>query len=366
MKKLLASLLSVFLTLAVLTGCSVQAPTAETAPPADASDSKIAFITGISDIHDHGFNEACYEGVQQFSRQSGAFCKYFKPDSWDQDDILSSIQQAVDQDFDAVVMAGAAFAKPCLEAAKANPGTLFLALAVTQADMEVAILPANVSLLTFRNEQAGFLAGYAAVADGYKELGFIGGMAESAVIRFGNGYIQGAEKAAKDMGISDVHIKHWYSGSFTPREGIREKAAAWYQEGTEVIFSCGGAIYESILEAADAQDGLMIGVDVDQSELSPRIITSATKALTESIVLALNEAAAAHMNWPSAYAGTCQILGVVENCVGLPMETSRFRQFDGEMYRLLEKALIHDSFNVDTNNDPNVHPKVSHVTVDWQ
>ena len=366
MKQFLALLLTVLMTLSLLTGCGNAVPRQDASASADASDYKIAFITGMGDIHDHSFNEDCYLGVQQFCEQSGAFCKYFMPAGWSNEELLDTIQQAVNEEFDVIVMAGVLFAEPCLEAAKTNPGTLFLALAVTPSDMGAAIIPSNVALLTHKEEQAGFLAGYAAVAEGYRELGFLGGMDVSAVVRFGHGYLQGANKAAADLGISGVHVKYWYSGTFIANDDITAKMDTWYQEGTEIIFACGGAIYESALEAADRNDGKLIGVDMDMSDISPRFITSAVKSLSTSVVLALNAAAANNMHWPNNYAGACQSLGVVENCVGLAMENSRFENFTPEMYRLLYKALMHDSYNVDSNSDPDDHPRTDNIQVDWQ
>ena len=366
MRKPLSLLLVFLLILGTISGCNATARMDANDVAVDASAWKIAFVTGMGDINDHSFNEECYRGVQEFCQRSGAQCKYFKPTGWSEEELLEALQAAADEGYDAVVMAGVLFAKPCLKAANANPGTLFLALAVTPSDMGGGLIPSNVSLLIHKEEQAGFLAGYAAVMEGYRELGFLGGIDISAVVKFGRGYLQGAQKAAEDSGISDVHVKYWYSGTFEPNDEITEKMSQWYQEGTEVIFSCGGAIYESALKAAEENDGLLIGVDMDQSVISPRFITSATKNLADSVVLALNAAARHNMNWPSAYAGTCQSFGVVEKCVGLSMETSRFEKFTPEMYNLIYKALMHDSFIVDNNPDPKVHPKLARVTVDWQ
>ena len=358
MKKITALLLCLILAVGLLNGCQGKAQ--EKAAP------KIAFITGIGTIEDHSFNEDSFHGVEQFSQEHDAEYKHFPSASSDEADLLAAIQQAVDEDFDVIVMAGYLFGKPCLEAAKANPDTLFLALAVTPAQTGAARLPSNLSLLTHREEQAGFLAGYAAVAEGYRELGFLGGVPIDAVVRFGHGFIQGAEQAAHAMEVPNVRIKHWYSGSFVPNEGIEEKMDTWFSEGTEVVFACGGAIYESALAAADTWDKELIGVDVDQSYISPRFITSATKSLSRSVILALEEAYSNHMTWPSAYAGTCQSLGVNNDCVGLAMENSHFDTFSMEMYELLYDALQNESFHVDTNTDPYYKPRTEKITVDWQ
>ena len=405
MKKTLAMLLAAVMIVGLFAGCGAKAPAetqapeteapavaeteapateaateapaeteaaAETeAPAVDATGKKIAFITDVGNIDDHGFNQYSYEGVTKFAEASGAEHKYYKPAGDTDQDRLDAIQQAVNDGYDAIVMAGFLFGKACYNAATANPDTLFLALDVTEFDMrsdpEVPVeVPANVALITYKEEQAGFLAGYAAVVEGYKELGFLGGIDVPAVVRFGHGFVQGAEKAAADLNIEGVNIKYWYSGSFVPTDEIATKMDAWYVEGTEVVFACGGGIFLSAQSAAETNDGLMIGVDVDQSFISPIFITSAMKALSNSVVLALNSAAENGMKWPEAYAGKVQALGAAENCIGLPMETSHFETFTQEQYDELFQAMVDGSLVVDNSIDSSKHPVTDHITVDWQ
>lgn len=120
----------------------------------------------------------------------------------------------------------------------------------------------------------------------------------------------GADKAAQELNLTDVNIKYWYSGSFQPNDDIATKMDNWYVGGTEVVFACGGGIYLSCQSAAEANDGKMIGVDVDQSNVSDRIITSAMKALSNSVVKALTDASANGWTWPQNYAGVCQYLAL--------------------------------------------------------
>ncbi|MFR8334795.1 MAG: BMP family lipoprotein [Oscillospiraceae bacterium] len=189
---------------------------------------------------------------------------------------------------------------------------------MTEGDLKSDTVPFNIALICYQEEQAGYLAGYAAVQEGYKELGFLGGIDVPAVVRYGYGFIMGADKAAQELNLTDVNIKYWYSGSFQPNDDIATKMDNWYVGGTEVVFACGGGIYLSCQSAAEANDGKMIGVDVDQSNVSDRIITSAMKALSNSVVKALTDASANGWTWPQNYAGVCQYLGAADNCVGLP------------------------------------------------
>ena len=239
-------------------------------------------------------------------------------------------------------MAGYLFA-PALEEAQAKyPDISFLALDVSTGDL--AEPAANTALITYKEEQAGYLAGYAAVTDGYKNLGFLGGMAVPAVIRYGYGFVQGANQAAADLGVSDINIKYWYSGSFQANDDIKANCVA----------------------AAQANNGKMIGVDVDQSPLDACVITSAMKALSNSVVVCLTDAQGNGWKFTDAYAGKETTLGAAEDCVGLPMETSQFTTFTQEQYDELFGKMASGELVIDNSSDAAVKPAVTNVTVDYQ
>lgn len=376
MKKIIALLLAAVMVCCLFAGCagsgdgnanSTDAISGEDAiEPVSGEAKKIAFVTDVGNIDDHSFNQYSYEGVTRFAEANGFDCNYYKPAGDTDQDRLDAINQAVTDGYSVVVMAGYLFGPAVATAAEQNPDALFLALDVTTGDLGVDTAPDNLALICYQEEQAGYLAGYAAVKDGYKELGFLGGIDVPAVIRYGYGFVQGADAAAEEMGVTDVNIKYWYSGSFTASDDIATKMDAWYVEGTELVFACGGSIYTSCLSAADANDGKMIGVDVDQSNESDRIITSAMKALSNSVVLALTEAGNNSWAWPAAYAGQCQYLGAADDCVGLPMENSKFENFTQEEYDALFQSMADGSLVVDNSSDAAVKPETTNVTVDWQ
>ena len=263
-----------------------------------------------------------------------------------------------------VVMAGYLFAAALEEAQAKYPDVSFLALDVSTGDL--ATPGKNTALITYKEEQAGYLAGYAAVTDGYKELGFLGGMAVPAVVRYGYGFVQGAEQAAKDTGATGVNIKYWYSGSFVATDDIKAKMDSWYSEGTEVVFACGGSICNSCLAAAQANGGKMIGVDVDQSYLDPCVVTSAMKALSNSVMVTLSDCKDNGWKFSDTYAGKETTLGAAEDCVGLPMDNSTFTTFSQDQYDKLFASLVDGSLVVDNSFDTEKTPAVSTVTVDYQ
>lgn len=340
------------------------ADTAAADTSASGSTTDVAFVTYVGNIDDQSFNQYTWAGVQQFCADNVLNANYYKPSEDSDAARVEQIDNAIKDGAKVVVMAGYLFATGLAEAQEKHPDVAFLALDVSTGDLESP--GQNTALITYKEEQAGYLAGYAAVTDGYKELGYLGGMAVPTVVRYGYGFVQGAEQAAKDTNASGVHIKYWYSGSFVANDDIKAKMDSWYSEGTEVVFAAGGSICNSCVAAAQANNGKMIGVDVDQSNLDPCVITSAMKALSNSVILALTDAKDNGWKFSDAYAGKETTLGAAENCVGLPMESSKFTTFTQDQYDTLFKSLQDGSLVVDNSFDTAVTPSVSAITVDYQ
>ena len=239
---------------------------------------EIAFLTDGS-VEDGGYNEAIYNGVRMYALGAGTSFSYYHADPNAPESYREVVQQAVEDEAGLIVCAGDVFGEAVGAMQETYPQTSFLLVDAVPHDEEQEEVPIaeNVHCVLFHEEQAGYLAGYMAVWEGYRNLGFIGGREEPAVQRYGYGYLQGINAAAKDLSLTDVAVNYWYAGTYTADIAVREKADEWYGNGTQIIFACGGGLYESVLEAAENQDGLMIGVDVDQCRVSDRVLTSAVK-----------------------------------------------------------------------------------------
>ena len=374
MKKFLAFVMaaSMALSLAACGGSTPASSTASTTTEATteaaASGSKtdVAFVTDVGNIDDQSFNQYTWQGVQDFCSANSLNANYYRPTEDSDAARLEQMDNAVNDGAKAIVVAGYLFGSSIAEAQAKYPDIQFLALDVSTADLGDTAPTANTALVTYKEEQAGYLAGYAAVTDGYKELGFLGGMAVPAVIRYGYGFVQGADAAAKELGVTDINIKYWYSGGFAATDEVKNKMDGWYSEGTEVVFACGGPVCQSCDAAAQANGGKMIGVDVDQSGQFDTVITSATKGLAESVNTALTDALNNGWKFTDAYAGKQTVLGAAENCVGLPMSTSKFTKFTQEQYDAMYAAIVDGSLVIDDSFDADVHPAVTNVTVDYQ
>lgn len=286
---------------------------------------EIAFLTDGS-VEDGGYNEAIYNGVRMYALGAGTSFSYYHADPNAPESYQEVIQRAVEDNAGLVVCAGDVFGRAVGALQETYPQTSFLLVDAVLYDEEGNEIPIakNVHCILFHEEQAGYLAGYMAVWEGYRKLGFIGGREEPAVLRYGYGYLQGINAAAKDLSLDDVTVNYWYADTYAADIAVREKADGWYGNGTQIIFACGGGLYESVLEAAENQDGRMIGVDVDQCRISNRVLTSAVKNIGAAVTDALDEYYAVG-GWSEEDAGQVRRYGVEEGCAAIPVMDTEWR-----------------------------------------
>lgn len=346
MKKLVAFILCMALVITCVACFAACNPKDE--DPSGGSEMKVAMITDYGDITDQSFNQTTYEACKAFSEANSLGFKYFKPAGNSTEARVASVEQAIQEGYNVVVMPGYAFGATVVEVAEANPDITFVALDVAQGDLgDNYVVPQNVATFVYREEISGFMAGYAAVKEGYKKLGFLGGMAVPAVVRFGYGFVQGANAAAVEMNIAkEVSVNYVYGGVFYGTPEITAAMDSWYQNGTEVVFSCGGGIFTSACEAATKEgiNGKVIGVDSDQSYVinanygNGVCVTSAMKGLAPTVNTVLQ--AIKDGNW-STYAGTISNMGMVSgtdpslNYVQLPTATWSMTNFTVDDYKTL-------------------------------
>lgn len=345
MKKKVFSIFLLIIVAAFLVSCGPEKPKEE----------KIVLITDKGDITDKSFNEGAYNGVKAFGDAEGVKYGYLKPAKATDEDYIDAIEKAIADGATVIVTPGYLFEGPINVVQHEFPEVKFIILdgspsnAVDADWNPIGSIEKNVYSIFYAEEQSGFLAGYAAVMDGYRKLGFMGGMAVPAVQRFGHGYVQGAAKAAKELGLAAnaVTVDYLYTGDFAATPEVQAAAAAMFESGVEVIFACGGAVGQSVMAAAAAStnNGKVIGVDVDQSYDSPTVITSATKSLASSVIYAL-EAIFKTKEWEAKFGGVVDILAADRDGVGLPIENSRFNNFTTADYNTLYGKLVNKTITV--------------------
>ncbi|MGI6714259.1 MAG: BMP family lipoprotein [Bacilli bacterium] len=307
---------------------------------------EIALITDLGDIDDQSFNQGAWEGVKAYAKEHGISHQYYKPGGQSTTEYVEMIDLAVNNGAKVVVTPGYLFEEPIFICQDKYPDVHFILLdgEPHSGDYSEFKTNANVQPILYAEEQSGYLAGYAAVKDGYRKLAFMGGMAVPAVKRFGLGYLIGIDDAATELGLTEIiPVKYHYTGNFKASLEALSKAETWYQSGSEIIFACGGAVGLSVMQAAEGKNGKVIGVDVDQGHMSDTVITSAVKGLAASVIQALT----AHYDgtWEG---GTTWNLDASKDGVGLPTkeESWKFETFTLAEYQAVFAKLVDGTVDV--------------------
>ena len=349
MKKILALVLSLVMVAALFAGCGNKP--ADGSKPAGfdyeaipnemtSADGKytIAFVTDVGQLLDKSFNQGTWEGVKRYASENSKSYKYYQPANGDQAtdaDRYDAMKAAVDNGAEIVICAGFLQSVALEQAAKEFTGVKFVFIDGWSLGLD------NVLAIDFQEEQSGYLAGYAAVMEGYTKLGFTGGGGGTnpACQRFGYGFAQGAEAAAAEQGVKvELNYSWMYGASFSASPELQTMATGWYQNGTEVIFACGGSMFSSVVAAAGAEDGMVVGVDVDQSyEGEGTVITSAMKGLADATVWAIAKHYAGEF---ADIGGTSTSLGAKDNAVGLPVATWSLENWSVEDYEALYQDIV--------------------------
>ena len=392
MKKFIALLLALVMVMG-LVACGAKE---EAAPEASAEEYKIAMVTDYGDITDQSFNQTTWEACVKFGEDNNYEVKYYKPTSNDTAGRVASVELAIAEGHNLIVLPGYAFGGTIAEVSANYPDVKFFALDVSKGDLlegGVAlkgesydynpdnwnltdyVYMDNVYSAIYQEELSGYMAGYAAVKLGYTKLGFLGGMAVPAVMRFGYGYVQGVDAAAKELGIT-VDMKYAYGNQFFGDADITAVMDTWYADGTEVVFACGGGIYTSAAEAAKKGGAKVIGVDTAQSAIidggygDGMTVTSAMKGLAPTTIDTLTDVVI-NGNWAN-YAGKINTLGLVSgddaslNYVQIPTATTQFvdGKFTEADYAALVKGMFDGSIKV--SGDISAMPAVTNVNIDDQ
>lgn len=325
-KKAVSLLLIFAMLVLTLAGCGGNITTENTG----SSDYRVCMITDAGDITDQSFNQTTYEACRDYCKAHDIDFTYKKPDGDTDYARTAMVDVAVAEGYNIIVMSGYIFAQSVVDTTFKYPDVKFIVLDMSASDVGAAAVgnayyenpdaynvadyynTENTYLAIYQEAIPGYLAGYAAVKMGYRHLGFLGGQAVPGVMRFGYGYIQGIDAAAK----------------------------------------VGGKI---------------IGVDSDQSPIidaygKGMTLTSAMKSLTATINTIL-ESIIYDGTW-SEHVGQVENLGLVSkddmslNYVGLPEDTTQWNEnFTLEDYKKLV-ADIYDG-NVTVSNNTDEMPQVS-------
>ena len=365
MKKFLALLLSAMMLLALAAGCgenntngnngSDKTISADDIPDEMTSEDgkyEIAFITDVGELKDKSFNQGTFDGVKLYAHENNKTYKYYQPANDAQatdDDRYDAMAAAAQNGAKVIVCAGFMQANALVKAATefTDVDFVFIDASNPVADANGNILN-NVAAIAFQEEQCGYLAGYAVVMEGYKALGFAGGGGgdNPACCRYGYGFVQGANDAAKALNETVTMNYTWqYGATFSASPELQAMMNGWYEQGTEIVFACGGSIFQSITAAAAENEGKVVGVDVDQSFDSATVVTSAMKGLASSVQWALDKVYAEKF---ADIAGKLTSLGTKDDSVGLPTATWSLTKFTVDDYNKLFQDIVDGKVAIDS------------------
>ena len=386
MKKILALLLVAIMVIGMFAGCSESGA-------GNKNANKIAMVTDYGDITDQSFNQTTWEAVKAFGEKNNVPVKYYKPTTNDTAGRVQSVELAIADGHNVIVLPGYAFGATIAEVSGKYKDVKFIALDVAKGDLleggvalkgesydynpdnwdlSKYVYMDNVYCAIYQEEISGYMAGYAAVKLGYTKLGFLGGMAVPAVIRFGYGFVQGADAAAKELNVN-IEMKYAYGNQFFGDADITAVMDTWYANGTEIVFACGGGIYTSAAEAAKKVGGKVIGVDVDQQPIidgsygEGMTVTSAMKGLYPTTVDTLTDVVI-NGKWDS-YKGKIVTLGMVSgddatlNYVQLGKTQFADGKFTEADYKALVKAIFDGTVKI--SNDISKEPAVTNSNVSY-
>lgn len=360
MKKFLALILSMVMLLSLVacgggtgkdTGKTDDGQKTETTNPDSIADEmtsadgkyQIAFVTDVGQLKDKSFNQGTYDGVKLYAAANEKSYKYYQPANGAEatdDDRYDAFKAAVAAGAEVVVAAGFLQEAALKKAAAEHPDVSFVFVDGYPVTAEDGSTLTNVAGIAFREEQCGYLAGYAVVKEGMTKLGFCGGGGGTnpACCRYGYGFVQGADAAAKELGKKvEINYSWQYGANFASSPELQSMAAGWYANGTQVIFSCGGSMFASVAAAAAAEDAKVVGVDVDQSFESETVITSAVKGLADSVQWACDVFYAGKFD---TIGGVATSLGAAENAVGLPTATWSLEKWSVEDYNAMYQKIV--------------------------
>jgi basic membrane protein A len=277
-----------------------------------ATPFKVALVTDIGGLDDRSFNFLANKGLQDAKKRFGVQGRVFISKS--DRDYVPNLTRAVRDGNQLVIAVGFLMAKQLAQVAKRFPKTKFAIVDFSGAAKDLDGKPTNVRGLLFKEQEAGYLAGYIAALAAKNRpnssgmIAAVGGQKIPPVDRFIAGYYVGAKKA-----WSAVKVEHSYSDDFVVPAKCKERALDHIGQGATVVFQVAGNCGLGVLSAAKEKKVWGIGVDADQGYLGTHVLTSATKKVDVAVFQTIRAARAAGAAFRTGYSA---IFSVKNNGVG--------------------------------------------------
>jgi len=267
---------------------------------------KVGLSTDIGGLNDRGFNHLAYLGLLRAEHDLGVQGKVVEAQS--SSDYVPNLSSLARQGYNLVIGVGFTEIQALETVAKQFPHTHFAIVDVSNADE--GGLP-NVQGLLFKEQEAGYLAGYAAglaaKAKGANIVSSVGGQKQPPVDRYIAGFQAGAKAA-----VPGIETLNGYSNDFTAQPKCKEEALTQIAAGSVVVFQVAGGCGLGALDAAHEKNVWGIGVDADQGYLGPWVLTSALKRVDTAVFQSIKNAKDGRFK-----GGTDAVYGIKQNGVGI-------------------------------------------------
>lgn len=383
MKKLFALLLSLAMLL-VLGACAPQPENAEDdtfqvplddasyvfQAPADATPlpggATIALAAQSDDL-ESGAEALLWKGIQTFASNFGYTAQSFTYGDGENATAEDALRQAAQSGAALVVCRGEEMAR-ALFAVQANyPGVHYLIFDAEphNEDYTSYTTESSVHCVLFQEEQVGYLAGYAAVTEGYTNMGFLGKEEIPDVVRYFTGFLQGAEAAAERQG-EEVHLRVWYTGNLDDLSLATNRAVEWYNNGSMLIMANGKDLIQCALDAANQTGGHVLATDWDWNSASERVLGSAIKCYNAAVQKQLYAFFSGNATWSQEAAGQTEKIGFTDGSVALASSAWRFSTFTQRQYERLYEELRNSELKVEAYADMDTLPDTPSVTLEVQ
>jgi basic membrane protein A len=309
-KPLILSLVALLVVIAAGCGSSKNAASNTTTTTATTtaqnSSFKVGLVTDIGGLNDRGFNHLAYVGLQKAAHDFGIQTRVIESAS--PAEYIPNLSALARQGYNLVIGVGFTEIQAMKSVAKSFPHSHFAIVDVSNADEGGA---PNVQGLLFKEQQVGYLAGYAAALAakdrGANVVSSVGGQKQPPVDRYIAGFQAGAKAA-----VPGIKTLNGYSQDFEKQAKCKEVALNQIAAGSVVVFQVAGGCGLGALDAAQVKGVWGIGVDADQSFLGPHILTSALKGVDTAVYLSIKDAKNGHFK-----GGQDSVYGLEQNGVGL-------------------------------------------------
>ena len=323
----LAAILAAILLAGALAGCGGTAErSGEEEKPQDPPF--VIMITDAGGLGDHAFNDSIRAGIKRAQDELGVQADVLEPEKGN---LEETFIKALNKSPDLVICAGSGLAETVKNAAADNPDQKFVLIDDDSVDAP------KVACLTFNEEEGSFLAGVAAAtASKSEKVGFLGGEDIAVIEKFRYGYEAGVKSINPD---AEVLVE--YTGSFTDVDKGREKALALNSQGADVIYHASGACGRGAVSAAEEKGFWLIGVDQDQSFLSPRrVLCSMVKRVDNAAYIAVKQVA------EGTFSGRNHVFTLAEGGVGISDHAGNLTSEIKERLSKWSEAIVNGDFEV--------------------